>query len=143
MDIESFQAVENLALALPVSETVRQRILFHQPLRVAMQYISNHTKSPVRLKAVAAAVNMEPTSFCKYFRRKTGIGFCGFVRIVKITFAQQLLVQSDQSVAIVASELGYGSSTTFVRNFKRWTGFTPTAFRRHTFAGREAVSRAL
>ena len=134
MDVESSGSSESLATALPLSDAVRQRILFHQPLRVAMQYITSHANSPIRLKVVATAANMERTSFCKYFRRKTGIGFCVFVHIVKITLAQRLLAESDRSVALIAIELGYGSSSAFARNFKRTTGFTPTAFRQHTFS---------
>lgn len=134
MDIGAFQSSESLAAALPLSKEIRHRILFHQPLRIAMQYIVNHANSPIPLKVVATAVSMERTSFCKYFRRKTGLGFCVFVRMVKITMAQRLLAESDRSIRLLAVELGYGSVSAFARNFKRTTGLTPTAFRQYTFA---------
>jgi AraC-like DNA-binding protein len=140
MDIGLFQSSEGLATALPLSKALRRRILFHEPLRVAMQYIVSHANSPIRLKVVATAVNMERTSFCRYFRRKTGMGFCDFVHVVKITMAEQLLAESDRSVALLAVELGFGSVSAFVRNFKRATGFTPTAFRQHILAGYDSAN---
>jgi len=67
------------------------------------------------------------------------MGFCGFVHIVKITMAQQLLSESDRSVAALSEEVGYGSVSAFVRNFKRATGFTPTAFRQHVLKDHESA----
>lgn len=139
MDIGAFQSSESLAAALPLSKEIRYRILFHQPLRIAMQYIVTHANSPIRLKVVATAVSMERTSFCRYFRRKTGIGFCVFVHMVKVTQAQRLLIESDRSIGFIAVELGYGSVSAFVRNFKRATGFTPTAFRQYRLASDEPI----
>ncbi len=104
-----------------------------------MQYIVTHPNSPIRLKMVANAASMERTSFCRYFRRKTGIGFCVFVHMVKITLAQRLLVESDRSIGLLAVELGYGSVSAFVRNFKRATGLTPTAFRQNRFESDEPI----
>jgi AraC-like DNA-binding protein len=143
MEIGVFQSSEALATALPLSNKLRHRILFHEPLRVAMQYIASHTNSRIRLKVIATEVNMERTSFCRYFRRKTGMRFCWFVHIIKITMAQQLLSESDRSVASVSAVLGYGCVSSFVRNFKRATGLTPTGFRQHILSDQEpAVTTA-
>lgn len=139
MDIGLLQTSEALTTALPLSNAIRQRILFHQPLRVATQYIASHANSPICLEVVARAVCMERTSFCRYFRRKTGMGFSEFVHIVKITVAQQLLSASDRSIITVSAEVGYGSVSAFVRNFKKATGSTPSAFRKRVLASHELV----
>lgn len=140
MDLAELKGLEHLTMALPVSDLMRQKIQFHEPLRIAMQYITTHANSPIRLQMVAKAASMERTYFCKYFRRETGIKFCAFVHIVKITMARHLLSESDRNVASIAVELGYGSSSAFVRNFRRATGLTPTAFRRQLFARQELLA---
>ena len=42
----------------------------------------------------------------------------------------QLIQRPELSVAEVAFMLGYGDPRTFYRNFRRWTGANPTAYRR-------------
>jgi YesN/AraC family two-component response regulator len=43
--------------------------------------------------------------------------------------AKELLLASDKKVRDVAEEVGYANLNSFVRIFKKTTGFTPTEFR--------------
>lgn len=49
--------------------------------------------------------------------------------------ALALLARDELTVAEVAFMLGYAESRVFLRSFRRWTGTTPTAFRRQRRAG--------
>jgi AraC-like DNA-binding protein len=55
---------------------------------------------------------------------------------VKQQRAQELLVETDQSVVEVATALGFSNPTSFARAFKSWTGVSPRDYRkrarRHT-----------
>jgi AraC-like DNA-binding protein len=49
---------------------------------------------------------------------------------IRKTRAQQELVSTDRNVAEIAIMLGYSDTTVFSHAFKRWTGFSPTEYRR-------------
>ncbi len=49
---------------------------------------------------------------------------------VRLETACRLLEQSETSLAKIAATLGYADPANFTRAFQRWTGQTPSAFRR-------------
>lgn len=48
----------------------------------------------------------------------------------RMTHAADLLARSTLTLGLVAESAGYSSKANFARAFKRWSGLTPTAFRR-------------
>ncbi len=49
--------------------------------------------------------------------------------------ASSMLRNPDLSLQFIADELGFADATTFHRAFKRWTGCTPTEYRKRAFSG--------
>ena len=49
---------------------------------------------------------------------------------VRLETACRLMERSETSLAEVAAALGYADPANFTRAFQRWTGKTPSAFRR-------------
>lgn len=49
--------------------------------------------------------------------------------------ARELLDQTDESIISIALELGYSSSTNFVRAFRHFTGITPMQYRKQSSMG--------
>ena len=48
--------------------------------------------------------------------------------------AKLMLAQSDVQIEAIATRLGYVEPANFPRAFRKWTGETPSAFRRSTRA---------
>lgn len=58
---------------------------------------------------------------------------CSYYEVVDATraeLASEMLRNKDISLDEIAKELGYSSHTNFSRAFQRWTGKSPTEFRR-------------
>ena len=53
----------------------------------------------------------------------------GYVHKLKIDYAKYLLLNSDVSLAELASELGYCDQSHFTKNFKMLEKTTPSRFR--------------
>jgi AraC-like DNA-binding protein len=62
--------------------------------------------------------------------RALGTTFQRVLDQVRLDVAQQLLRGSDISLDDLAAALGYAGVSPFMRTFKRWTGVTPTQWRR-------------
>ena len=99
-------------------------------LRVC-QFIHDHFTEPLRLEEVAGLANMNPTSFCRFFRKMTGQTFMDYVLDLRIGKACNMLIQRDnKSISEIAFRAGFQSQTLFNRNFLRKKGMTPSVFRR-------------
>jgi len=61
--------------------------------------------------------------------RKEGHQFQELKDKVRKNKAVNLLLRSDLSISEISQELGFSEDSVFYRNFKKWTGVTPNAYR--------------
>lgn len=62
--------------------------------------------------------------------RERRTSFRKIVASKRMTHAAELLAGSTLSLGLVAESAGYSSKANFARAFRRWSGLTPTGFRR-------------
>ena len=91
-------------------------------------YIKEHcTQKDYSMKALAYAFNMSYTNLCHYYKANTGQTISEFTERFKINNAVKLL-KSGMKVYDVADKLGYNSSQTFSRVFKKYKGILPKEY---------------
>lgn len=84
---------------------------------------------------IAQALGMSTRSLQRGLRARS-TSFARELEEVRRSRAQELLRRPELSVAEVAFMLGYTNPRAFYRSFRRWTGRTPTDYRRaHASAG--------
>lgn len=81
------------------------------------------------LEEMAAMAGITPSHFCRVFKKATGISPHHYVLKARLDRAQQMLVQTDLSLAHLAEATGFASQSHFSRAFKGWFGTTPSAYR--------------
>jgi AraC-like DNA-binding protein len=59
-----------------------------------------------------------------------GLTYSQLVDEVRLELARRLFENSRLNLSDIAQELGYSDAAHFTRAFVRWTGVTPSAFRR-------------
>ena len=80
------------------------------------------------------------TVLTKSFKKWHGVSVHAFIIHEKIAFATQLLLNSDTPIKLIAMQLGYSELANFSRDFARYTGVSPLAFRRGRGMGVKAVA---
>ena len=105
--------------------------LFEKRILLVCQYIHQHLSSSLRLEEVARLIHMNPTSFCRFFKKMTGQTFTEYVTDLRIHMASQLLL-GDRSLSIseVAYRSGFNSQTLFNRSFLKRKKRSPREFRK-------------
>lgn len=93
-------------------------------------YLSTRIGSALRVSDLAAEVNMSPSHFTRAFTIRLGLSPYTFVMKQRIDHAQMLLLASDKSLAEIAFQCGLADQAHFSRLFRRFTGMTPTQWRR-------------
>ena len=97
----------------------------------ARRYIEEQHKENISLAAVARRAGMSRFSFCKVFKRVTGLNFTHYRCRIRVEKAKNLLLNLNYRVSEIAFESGFQSVTEFNRAFKRIAGESPTSYRRH------------
>lgn len=100
-------------------------------LNKVFDFISKKFNERISLKEVSSLVCMTPTSFCRYFKRRTQKTFSQYLIEVRISNACKYLVESQYNVAETCYSSGYNNISNFHRHFISITGMTPNKYRRN------------
>jgi AraC-like DNA-binding protein len=101
----------------------------YHKIQQAVRFINDNYRSEVRLGAAARQAGMSPSHFSRMFKKAMGLSYQEYLNERRISEAKNLLHKSPQSVAEIASSLGFADATGFGRIFKKLTGQTPSAYR--------------
>lgn len=92
-------------------------------------YIENHYSEPLSVEYIASHFSITPTYLSTFFKKETGINLSTYIRNLRITKAQKLLIETDLKINEIAEKIGVPSQSTFVRQFKNFSGCLPTEYR--------------
>lgn len=95
-------------------------------------YLQIHYKNPdLSLELLANQFSISVQHLSTEFKNKTGTGVQDYLCRIRVERAKRLLLQNPAlSVAQVGEEVGFLSSQTFIRSFKRMESVTPGQYRR-------------
>lgn len=86
--------------------------------------------SQLNLPNVAKLINETPHALSEYLNDNLNKSFSQFVNEYRIEEAKRLLLtNSNYTIEAIGYESGFNSKSTFFTAFKKYTGFTPTAYR--------------
>ncbi|MBQ8513789.1 MAG: AraC family transcriptional regulator [Ruminococcus sp.] len=78
---------------------------------------------------MAAEMNMSRSNFQHLYKKIFGVSVMQDIMSSRTAYAKQLLSASDMSIRMVAEKCGYSSEYSFMRQFKKLTGQTPSEYR--------------
>jgi AraC-like DNA-binding protein len=92
------------------------------------EYLIHHYAENVALEDLARVGNLSPYHLHRVFTQEVGISPHAFQVTVRVAKAKALVYQG-RPLRAVAAETGFSDQSHFTREFKRFTGLTPGAFR--------------
>lgn len=107
-----------------VSEIREERI------QQAAKYICDNFERNISLAEVANHVYMSETYFSKKFKKVTGLKFSEYLTSVRIRKADELLLETELSIAHIAEACGFSDTNYFGDVFKRVKGVSPLRYRK-------------
>lgn len=96
----------------------------------AINYIRRHYFEAITLTMLSSMVHMSIPHFSARFKQETGISPYAYVIDVRLAAANYMLISSSQSVEAIASEVGFKSTSSFIKSFARKYKKTPGQLRR-------------
>jgi two-component system response regulator YesN len=95
------------------------------------RYIQENYIKPLTLKEVAHAVHVSSSHLNRLLKKEVGKTFTEILLTVRINKAKGLLEQG-YNIEFVSDKVGFNSSAYFAVSFKKFTGISPSQYRRET-----------
>lgn len=104
------------------------------------EYIGANLNKQITIDDAAAHLFMSRSQFCRRVRRDTGVTFGELLTGYRISFAQQMLRETDWTVTLISKLAGLKSPTYFQGLFRRRLGCTAGEYRQK-YAGKSHVAK--
>ena len=123
-------AFPKIALALHKPDPDRERTSGERYTELAKQMIDDGLGENIRISDIAKRLHLNRCYLRNVFYEYEGISPCRYRQNKRMEYAGQLLRQSDYSVGIIASTVGYENPLEFSREFKKHFLISPTEYRK-------------
>ncbi len=111
----------------------------NQRINTVYNYIREHYPERITLATVSALVHMNDEAFSRFFSRIMQKPLFTFLNEYRINMASKMLIETDMQVAEISYACGYESLPFFFRQFRKFGGVTPAAYRKQ-FRSTEAIN---
>lgn len=95
------------------------------------EYVFQNIQEGIKLEDASSVLNMAPSSFCRFFKKKTDLTFMEYVKNVRVGIAAKLLAETDKQITQICFESGYNNLANFNHYFKASMGKTPSDYRKN------------
>lgn len=138
-DIETVkEAVDSLFDKFSEQEDMKSGSLQDDLIQKACHYIeANYDNPDLSVNSVASYFDLSPSYLSRQFKATQKIGVLEFINKTKIRHAKELLASTNKSILAISELVGFLSTNTFIRTFKRLEGITPKAYKELMLAQRQ------
>jgi len=94
----------------------------------AHRFMIDNFQSNIKLETVSSMVGMTPTSFCRYFKKRTKKSFHTVLNEIRVGHACKLLSEGKMNISGVGIASGFNNVSNFNEQFKKIKGITPSNY---------------
>jgi AraC family transcriptional regulator len=140
--ITSHLSIELVRYIVSVNEPTERGGLATWRLRVIDERIAE-PREPLTLAELAELCRMSVRQLTRGFRTSWGCSVTDHLGQVRIDTAKRRLASSEESIATIATSLGYASQSSFTFAFRRAMGIAPNEYRKRSGRARALAERRL
>lgn len=94
-----------------------------------IEYINEHYDEEIMVKKLAEIFNYDKDYLSRSFKKNVGKTIIEYLNELRISKAKPLLATTNMSITEIAMQLGFSTSTYFIRIFKKYNVLTPSSYR--------------
>jgi AraC family transcriptional regulator len=96
-----------------------------------IEFVEEHLAEEISLADLAELVDLSLYHFARAFTQSFGVPPHRYHMAQRIERARSLLEKPALSVTQIGIQIGFREASSFTKAFRRFTGLTPTEYRRH------------
>lgn len=93
-------------------------------------YVAENFRDDIGSAEIASSLDIHPKYAMSVFRKSTGMTLNEYLTLMRLSYAQSLLLNDDTNILDIALDSGFGSLSAFSQSFRKVTGQSPSDFRR-------------
>ena len=123
---------ENVQTAVSHSDTITMVITMNyiDLSRLVMGHIVKRLDDRMNVETMAERFHYSPSYLHRIFQHVTGMSVTDFIRVKRLDYAANLLLDTDRSILDICLMSGFDTTQTFNRLFRERYNQTPVMFRR-------------
>jgi AraC-like DNA-binding protein len=102
-------------------------------VKKAMGYLHEHYARPLARHDLAQAAGVSENYLSQIFHRELGLSPRSYLSRVRVHQAKELLANTDESITVIASRVGFEDPAYFSRVFHKVVGASPHAYRARSY----------
>lgn len=99
-------------------------------LQRLLAYIDEHYSEPLRLSTLSEHFHFHPSYLSEYFSTHHAEGFSEYLNKTRINKARDMLQDAELTISEIGAKVGYPDHSYFTKVFKKYTGMSPSEYRR-------------
>jgi len=99
-------------------------------ISLAEEFLRTEFANEVTLEKVAEAVGIHPVQLSREFRKRKGVTFGEYLRLIRVRAACRELARGDSRLCDIALGAGFCDQSHFSNTFRKIMGTTPSEYRR-------------
>ena len=96
-----------------------------------IRYMNSHLSEELSMDELAARVYLSHTGLIWKFKHELDTTPSQYLILLRLRYAKQLLLDHPYSVTEISEMCGYANPYYFTNAFRKYSGMSPTAFRKH------------
>ncbi len=96
-----------------------------------VRYMNAHLHEEINIDVLAARVYLSHTGLIWKFKHELGTTPSQYLILLRLRYAKQLLLNHPYSITEISEMCGYANPYYFTNAFRKYSGLSPTAFRKH------------
>jgi AraC-like DNA-binding protein len=101
-----------------------------QTIHHIREFIHRHFKQPLTLDQISRISGMSPSVFSVKFKQYTGQTLIEYRNEIRLNFAKEALLHTNDKVLNIAQEVGFDDLSFFNKQFKKKIGLSPGEYRK-------------
>lgn len=128
-----FEFIKNNVIKLIGIVVDQHKLESKKPINEAIFYINEHFSELISLELISNKVGFSPSYFSSLFKKEMGINFLEYVTTVRMKAAKSMLSDLNKSILEISNDVGYYDIKHFAKQFKKYSGLSPSKFRKLYF----------
>lgn len=130
----SFPQITSIAINLPVRITKKTPKLNEKQKAEALAWLQKPEifKSKINLRIIAKDILTTPAALSAFIKEETGSSLANYIDSMRLDNAEKILLEQNKSVTEIADEIGFQSTASFYRAFKKRHNLSPLKWKEQT-----------
>lgn len=99
-------------------------------IKEIIHYLHINYRKPITIGELTKVFHINRTTLTERFAKETGYTIIKYLTRLRINLASMILRDTELSVSEIIEKVGFNNLTHFGRTFQKYTGFTPSEYRK-------------